>query len=182
MDIQLRVLVDVSDRTERLIRDVMTVIKHRHTGKVVSELEDGSKKGAAAPQIDSDGVSVSDKGIATPEKKRVVKSDIEALKEHPGGAELVEKLDLEVMPVSDQELRTAMDECRKRLLGDEPKNNPHYRALTDFIRTMVADTYGAAVLSDIPSDLRPNFVRDMKEIRMDADGKFLLPGKEEAPF
>lgn len=111
-----------------------------------------------------------------------MKSDLERVREMPGGAELVEKLDLEVAPVTDGELRAAMDGCRRRLLGAEPKRNPRYSALTGFIRNLVADTYGAAVPSGIPNDLRPNFVRDLESVKIGEDGSFVLPREEGAPF
>ncbi len=111
-----------------------------------------------------------------------MKSDLERVREMPGGAELVEKLDLEVAPVTDGELRAAMDACRKRLLGAEPKRDPRYSALTGFIRNLTADTYGAAVPSGIPNDLRPNFVRDLESVKVGEDGHFILPREEGAPF
>ena len=101
---------------------------------------------------------------------------------NPAVKEMAEKLDLEPVEISDNELREALDECRKRLLGAEPKKNPYYSVLTNFIRTLTADTYGAAVPREIAQERRQAFLDDLKAIENDNAGGYELPREKKSPF
>lgn len=179
MDVKLTATIDISERVERIANRLLDALARggEATGPTPTR-----ERPVEAPGRPVEAVSGESKAIPQPTEGKAVKSDLERVREMPGGAELVEKLDLEVAPVTDGELRAAMDECRRRLLGAEPKRNPRYSALTGFIRNLVADTYGAAVPSGIPNDLRPNFVRDLESVKIGEDGSFVLPREEGAPF
>lgn len=77
-------------------------------------------------------------------------------------------------PFTDADLLAEMNKCRKRLLGDEPKKNPHYAALTGFIRNLAADSYGADVPRNIPQEKRGYFINDLRHIE-EEEGVFSLP-------
>lgn len=179
MDVKLTATIDISERVERIANRLLDALARggEATGPTPTR-----ERPVEAPGRPVEAVSGESKAIPQPTEGKAVKSDLERVREMPGGAELVEKLDLEVAPVTDEELRAAMDGCRRRLLGAEPKRNPKYSALTGFIRNLTADTYGAAVPSGIPNDLRPNFVRDLEAIKIGEDGSFVLPREEGAPF
>ncbi len=179
MDVKLTATIDISERVERIANRLLDALARggEATGPTPTR-----GRPVEAPGRPVEAVSGESKAIPQPTEGKAVKSDLERVREMPGGAELVEKLDLEVAPVTDGELRAAMDGCRRRLLGAEPKRNPRYSALTGFIRNLVADTYGAAVPSGIPNDLRPNFVRDLESVKIGEDGSFVLPREEGVPF
>lgn len=179
MDVKLTATIDISERVERIANRLLDALAR---GGDATGPTPTRERPAEAPGRPVEAVSGENKAIPQPTERKAVKSDLDRVREMPGGAELVEKLDLEVAPVTDEELRAALDACRKRLLGAEPKRNPRYSALTGFIRNLVADTYGAAVPSGIPNDLRPNFVRDLESVKIGEDGSFVLPREEGAPF
>ena len=177
MDVKLTATIDISERVERVANRLLDALTR---GGEAAEPTPTRERPAEAPGKPVEAVSGESGAIPRPTERKAVKSDLERVREMPGGAELVEKLDLEVAPVTDGELRAAMDGCRRRLLGAEPKRNPRYSALTGFIRNLVAD--GAAVPSGIPNDLRPNFVRDLESVKIGEDGSFVLPREEGVPF
>lgn len=179
MDVKLTATIDISERVERIANRLLDALAR--VGEA-TEPTPTRERPVEAPGRPAGAVSVESGTIPQPTARKAVKSDLERVREMPGGAELVEKLDLEVAPVTDEELRAALDACRERLLGAEPKRNPRYSALTGFIRNLVADTYGAAVPSGIPNDLRPNFVRDLESVKIGEDGSFVLLREEGAPF
>lgn len=178
MDVKLTATIDISERVERIASRLLDALTR---GGDATGPTPTRERPAEAPGRPVEAVSGESKAIPQPTERKAVKSDLERVREMPGGAELVEKLDLEVAPVTDEELRAALDACRRRLLGAEPKRNPKYGALTSFIRNLTADTYGAAVPSGIPNDLRPNFVRDLEALKVGEDGGFILPREEGAP-
>ena len=180
MDVRLTATIDISERVERVANRLLDALTR--SGGDAAEPTPTPQRPVEAPGRPSEAVSGESGTTAQPTARKAVKSDLERVREMPGGAELVEKLDLEVAPVTDEELRAALDACRKRLLGAEPKRNPKYSALTGFIRNLAADAYGAAVPSGIPNDLRPNFVRDLEALKVGEDGGFILPREEGAPY
>lgn len=175
----VKVTIDISDRLHRIAIGLLNALTVKIETEEPTQIENTPEK---ASERLSDSVKAQKGTDVPPSKEKAVKSDIERVKEMPGGEELVEKLDLEVAEITDGELRAALDECRHRLLGDKPKKNPQYSALTGYIRNLTAIVYSAGVPSDIPTDLRPAFVRDLQAITTGSDGNFMLPGEEAAPF
>ena len=54
--------------------------------------------------------------------------------------------------------------------------------LTNFIRTLTADTYGAAVPREIAQERRQAFIDDLKAIENDNAGGYELPREKKSPF
>lgn len=182
INVKVAVQVDLSEKAaafiERLIggRTSTTAapVEAKASAKAVASAKAKAKaKAKAAPELE-----------AAPEPEAdLEKSAWEKLKEsNPAVKEMAEKLDLEPVEISDNELREALDECRKRLLGAEPKKNPYYSVLTNFIRTLTADTYGAAVPREIAQERRQAFIDDLKTIENDNAGGYQLPREEKLPF
>lgn len=180
INVKVAVQVDLSEKTAAFIERLIG-------GRTSTTAAPVEAKASAKPKA-----SAKAKAKAEPEPEPVVvpepqaapeKSAWEKLKEsNPAVKEMAEKFDLEPVEISDNELREALDECRKRLLGAEPKKNPYYSVLTNFIRTLTADTYGAAVPREIAQERRQAFIDDLKAIENDNAGGYQLPREEKLPF
>lgn len=180
INVKVAVQMDLSEKTAAFIERLIGGRTSTTAAPVEAKASAKSKASAKA------------KAKAEPEPEPVVapepeaapeKSAWEKLKEsNPAVKEMAEKLDLEPVVISDNELREALDECRKRLLGAEPKRNPYYSVLTNFIRTLTADTYGAAVPREIAQERRQAFLDDLKAIENNNAGGYELPHEKKSPF
>lgn len=178
INVKVAVQMDLSEKTaafiERLIGGRTSTTAAPVEAKAIAKPKASAKaKAKAEPEP-----------VAAPEPEAAPeKSAWEKLKEsNPAVKEMAEKLELEPVEISDNELREALDECRKRLLGAEPKKNPYYSVLTNFIRTLTADTYGAAVPREIAQERRQAFLDDLKAIENDNAGGYQLPREKKLPF
>lgn len=176
INVKVAVQVDLSEKASAFIERLIGGLTSTTAAPV--EVKASAKASAKAKAKAEPEPVVAPEPEAAPEK-----SAWEKLKEsNPAVKEMAEKLDLEPVEISDNELREALDECRKRLLGAEPKRNPYYSVLTNFIRTLTADTYGAAVPREIAQERRQAFLDDLKAIENDNAGGYQLPREKKSPF
>lgn len=178
MEINVKVAVQV-DLSEKAAAFIERLIGGR-TSTTAAPVE---AKASAKAKVSAKAKAEPEPVVAPEPEAAPEKSAWERLKEsNPAVKEMAEKLDLEPVVISDNELREALDECRKRLLGAEPKKNPYYSVLTNFIRTLTADTYGAAVPREIAQERRQAFLDDLKAIENDNAGGYELPREKKSPF
>lgn len=178
INVKVAVQVDLSEKTAAFIERLIGVRTSTTAAPVEAKASAKATASAKAKAKAEPEPVVAPEPEAAPEK-----SAWEKLKEsNPAVKEMAEKFDLEPVEISDNELREALDECRKRLLGAEPKKNPYYSVLTNFIRTLTADTYGAAVPREIAQERRQAFIDDLKTIENDNAGGYQLPREEKLPF
>lgn len=180
INVKVAVQVDLSEKTAAFIERLIG-------GRTSTTAAPVEAKASAKPKASAKAKAKAEpepEPVAAPEPEAAPeKSAWEKLKEsNQAVKEMAEKLDLEPVEISDNELREALDECRKRLLGAEPKKNPYYSVLTNFIRTLTADTYGAAVPREIAQERRQAFIDDLKTIENDNAGGYQLPREEKLPF
>lgn len=178
INVKVAVQVDLSEKAAAFIERLIGGRTSTTAAPVEAKASAKSKASAKAKAKAEPEPVVAPEPEAAPEK-----SAWEKLKEsNPAVKVMAEKFDLEPVEISDNELREALDECRKRLLGAEPKKNPYYSVLTNFIRTLTADTYGAAVPREIAQERRQAFLDDLKAIENDNAGGYKLPCEKELPF
>lgn len=195
MDIKLT--IDVTDRLERLCDRMLAALAAKRPAMdpakevtvAVSPAEFASvtaaatETPAAAPQEAQEAPKPA-KGTTAPEKENKPaegkKETPRPTEEEPAVKKLAKELDLEPMPFTDADLRRELDATRKRLLGDEPKKNPKYPALTGYIRNLTALTYNASVPSEIPQAQRGGFISDLQSIQPLDNGGYGIPDK--TPF
>lgn len=181
MEINVKVAVQV-DLSEKAAAFIERLIGGRTSTTAAPVEAKANAKAKASAKAKAKAKAEPEPVVAPEPEAAPEKSAWEKLKEsNPALKEMAEKLELEPVEISDNELREALDECRKRLLGAEPKKNPYYSVLTNFIRTLTADTYGAAVPREIAQERRQAFLDDLKTIENDNAGGYQLP-REKLPF
>ena len=180
MDVKLTATIDISERVERVANRLLDALTRSGESAGPAPARNRPAEAAQAP---SGRVEAPQGTTPRQAEKKTVQGEFERMKaESPDVARLGAALELEPEEVTDEALRAALDACRRRLLGADPRRSPRYSELTGFIRNLTADTYGAAVPREIEQGRRQFFLRDLESITLVDGVGFGLPAERKLPF